>query len=112
MSDMQPLRMTQATQQVLRALLLEPTREFYGGEISRAAGLPSGTITPILARLQNAGILRSRVEDVEPSTVGRPRRKFFSFTPDGAELARHELARAYKASSGYASRPGLAGGIA
>lgn len=105
------LRMTQAMQQVIRALLQEPTRQAYGGEICRAAGLPSGTVTPILARLENAGILESEFEDVDPSDVGRPRRKFYAFTTGGAELARHELARAYRGSaSAFAARPGLAGG--
>jgi hypothetical protein len=36
--------MTIPTQLVLRALLKEPGREFYGAEIGEAAGLPSGTV--------------------------------------------------------------------
>jgi PadR family transcriptional regulator PadR len=109
------LRMTQATQLVLRAMLVEPAKEFYGAEISRAAGLPSGTITPIVARLENAGILSHRVEDIEPVAAGRPRRKYYSFTRDGAELARNVLARAYSAAPATDQariRPGLAGGTA
>jgi PadR family transcriptional regulator, regulatory protein PadR len=105
--------MTQATQLVLRAMLLEPTREAYGAEIGRAAGLPSGTVTPIVARLENAGILLSRSEEVDPVEVGRPRRKYYSFTPDGAEKARDALARAYTAPTPAGRlRPGLAGGTA
>jgi PadR family transcriptional regulator PadR len=113
--DSPPLRMTQATQQVLRALLAEPTREAYGAEIGRAAGLPSGTVTPILARLENAEILTSRVEDIDPAQAGRPRRKYYAFTPDGAERARDHLARAYTPTSAAGQarhRPGLAGGLA
>jgi PadR family transcriptional regulator, regulatory protein PadR len=110
-----PLRMTQATQLVLRAMLAEPTREAYGAELGRAVGLPSGTITPIVARLENAGILTSRVEDVDPARVGRPRRKYYSFTADGAERARHELARVYRSptavdGAGRTVWPGPAGG--
>jgi len=48
-------RMTITTQLVLRALLAEPTREMYGLEICAEAGLPSGTIHPILARLAGLG---------------------------------------------------------
>jgi len=104
------LRMTQATQQVLRQLLSDPTREFYGAEVSRAAGLPSGTITPILARLESLEILTSRVEDVDPRAVGRPKRKFYSFTKDGAAVARTELARAYTSTTGFlpTAQPGWA----
>ena len=45
-------RMTLPTQLVLRAMLAEPTQEMYGLQICQAAELPSGTIHPILARLE------------------------------------------------------------
>ena len=103
-------------QQVLRQALVEPTREFYGAEVGRAVGLPSGTVTPILARLEGAGFLVSRYEDVDPRQAGRPRRRYYSFTPGGAERARDELARTYQATSGarasggWRPAPGTAGG--
>ena len=67
--------MTIPTQLVLRALLAEPTREMYGLQICAAAGMPSGTIHPILARLQGLGWLESRWEDAVPQEEGRPRRR-------------------------------------
>ena len=86
--------MTQATQLVLRALLAEPSREMYGLEVCEAAGLPSGTIHPILARFEGLGWLVSRWEnDVDPREEGRPRRRYYRFTERGAELARDALAR-------------------
>ena len=87
--------MTLPTQLVLRALLEDPTREMYGLEACAAAGLPSGTIHPILARLEAAGWLTSRWEDVDPREQGRPRRRYYRLTPDGAELARDALARSH-----------------
>jgi PadR family transcriptional regulator PadR len=54
--------MTLPTQLVLRALLAEPTREMYGLQIREAAGLPSGTIHPILARFEELGWLESQWE--------------------------------------------------
>lgn len=100
-------------QLVLREALRE-SREFYGAEIGKAAGLPSGTVTPILARLENLGILTSRMEDVDPTQAGRPRRKYYAFTRDGAERASYDLARTYQATSSRRGRPasGLAGGHA
>ena len=68
--------------------------------------------TPIVARLENAGILISRIEDIDPVQVGRPRRKYYCFTPDGAEKARHALAQAYTPQRAGHLRPGLAGGAA
>ena len=49
-------RMTLPTQLVLRALLADADREQYGAELGVAAGLPSGTIHPILARLEGVGL--------------------------------------------------------
>ena len=52
--------MTIPTQLVLRALLDDPAVERYGVEIGTQAGLPSGTVHPILARLEGVGWLTSR----------------------------------------------------
>lgn len=87
-------RMTLSTQLVLRALLAEPTRERYGLQICEAAGLPSGTIHPILARFEGLGWLESHWEDVSPKDEGRPRRRYYRLTEDGAERARIALAQA------------------
>lgn len=87
-------KMTIQTQLVLRALLEHPPRELYGLEICDAAGLASGTIHPILARLERLGWLESRWEDIDPAKEGRPRRRYYRFGPDGAEPARHALANA------------------
>lgn len=103
--------MTLPTQLVLRALLEHPTRQRYGLELGQAAGLPSGTIHPILARLEAAGWLESSWEQVDPHQAGRPRRRYYLLTSDGAERARDALARAYASSAAIARlRPGLAGG--
>ena len=88
--------MTIPTQRVLAALLEDSARELYGLEIGEAAGLPSGTVHPILARLEGTGWLESRWEEVEPSAAGRPARRYYRFTPDGAQSARQALERAYR----------------
>jgi DNA-binding PadR family transcriptional regulator len=85
--------MTIPTQLVLRALLADPSRELYGAEIGAAAGLPSGTVHPMLARLEGLGWVSSRWEDVDPSDAGRPARRYYRLTPTGAEQARDALAR-------------------
>jgi PadR family transcriptional regulator PadR len=86
--------MTLPTQLVLRALLAEPAQEMYGLQICNAAGLPSGTIHPILARFEGLGWLESQWEDVSPREEGRPRRRYYRLTRDGAERARIALAQA------------------
>jgi PadR family transcriptional regulator, regulatory protein PadR len=87
-------KMTLTVQLVLRAMLAEPSREMYGLEIGGEAGLPSGTVHPILARLEGAGWAQSCWEDTDPAAAGRPRRRYYKLTQDGAERARIALAQA------------------
>ena len=87
-------RMTLTVQLVLWALLAEPGREMYGTEIMRAAGLPSGTIYPILARLEDAGWTTARDEDIDPHAEKRPPRRYYRLTGDGAAAAREAMSRA------------------
>jgi PadR family transcriptional regulator len=92
-------RMTLQTQLVLRALLQEPAKEQYGLELCAETGLPSGTVYPIVARLEQAGWLASRWEDPnEHITEGRPRRRYYRLTDDGAEQARTALTRVHRPS--------------
>ena len=106
-------RMTEPTQRVLRVLLDDPTAEKYGLEICKAVGLAPGTVHPLLYKFENIGWLESRFEDIDPSEAGRPRRRFYRITSDGAKFARDALARANKPQGQRAGlRPGLAGGAA
>jgi PadR family transcriptional regulator, regulatory protein PadR len=106
-------RMTMTTQLVLRALLADPAQERYGLQICAEAGLPSGTIHPILARLEHQyGWLASRWEDIKPQDEGRPRRRYYRLTEDGAERARLALAQARAPVSAMELRVRSAGGLA
>lgn len=104
-------KMTLPTQLVLMALLEEPDRERYGLELSAMAGLATGTIHPILARLEKAGWVRSRWEDVDPKEHGRPRRRYYQLDPNSVSVVHAALARAQKSVSGLERlRPGFTGG--
>ncbi|WP_433306440.1 PadR family transcriptional regulator [Actinoplanes sp. CA-030573] len=92
--------MTIPTQLVLRALLAEPARELYGLQICQAAGLASGTIHPILARLERLGWVVSRWEEADPQAEGRPRRRYYRFTAEGTSEARNALAGARSPATG------------
>lgn len=99
----QQIRITLQTLQVLRALLDDPGGEHYGLEISRNAGLPTGSIYPILARLEAAGWAISEWEDVDESTEGRRRRRYYRLSSDGVEFARRQVVEAQRS---LASTPG------
>ena len=89
-------RMTIPTQLVLTALLEDPTRARYGAELGGEAGLPSGTVHPILARLEGLGWLASSWEQIDPRREGRPARRYYRLTAAGAESARAALTRAHR----------------
>lgn len=78
---------------VLRALAADPGREMYGFEIMRAIALPSGTVYPLLDRVEAAGWAETRAEDIVPQDEGRPRRKYYRITPEGAAAVGEEMKR-------------------
>ena len=106
--------MTQATQLVLQTFLSEPSHEMYGLEICSKAGLPSGTTHPILARLEAQGWVESFWEDDGTARAeGRPRRRYYRLTREGAECAPAALRRATAPVGGvHELRTRLAGGLA
>jgi len=93
-------RMTIPTQLVLSVFLAEPERELYGYELSEEVGLATGTIHPILARLEGAGWLRSYWEDVQPFKAGRPARRYYAITPLGVDAATAALRKAARGRPG------------
>ena len=86
-------RMTIPTRRVLATFLAAPDRERYGLEIGEAADLPSGTVHPILARLEGLGWVTSRWEDVDPRHAGRPVRRYYRLSEHGRAEAQKALAR-------------------
>lgn len=109
--DDRSLRLTAATVAVLRALLVEPTKQTYGLEVVAATGLPNGTVHPILVRLTNMEWLTSEWEDIDAHTEGRPRRRYYQLSELGATHAQAAVHRAEAQANGLrARRPGLSRG--
>jgi PadR family transcriptional regulator, regulatory protein PadR len=101
---MEPLqRVTAPTCEVLQ-VLLDAGEPLWGLKIMSASGRPSGTIYPILDRLERQGWVRSEWEadDARPG----PRRRLYELTAEGAPAA-EELLRA-RAESPPAPRPSRA----
>ncbi|MGC5018280.1 PadR family transcriptional regulator [Micromonospora sp. DT47] len=86
------MRMTIPVAKVLSALLVEPDAERYGLDLMKLTGLPSGTLYPVLHRLQDAGWLAADWEAVDPAAAGRPARRYYRLTADGMVAARQALA--------------------
>lgn len=65
--------------------------EFSGAQIAHSTKLASGTLYPILLRLEEAGWAESQWESGDPRDLGRPRRRFYKVTGIGASRARAAL---------------------
>ena len=76
-------------------VLLAVSRNYcYGFDISDATGLPSGTVYPVLRRLEDAGMLRSRWEAPQTARAEqRPPRRYYTVTASGAQAVRDAVER-------------------
>jgi DNA-binding PadR family transcriptional regulator len=101
--------MTSSVVAVLEVLLTQPDAARYGLELGTRTGLASGTIHPVLARLERAGWVESAWEDVDPGDVGRPRRRFYRLTAEGVGAAAAALAAAEARRAALRRRGGHAG---
>ena len=81
------MTMTVPLVRVLAELLAAPDGEHYGLALMRSTGLPSGPLYPILARLQTAGWVRAEWEQIDPVAAGRPARRYYRLTAEGATSA-------------------------
>jgi PadR family transcriptional regulator, regulatory protein PadR len=81
-------RITMPVLKVLIAVAELDGDEISGAQVSLSSKLRSGTLYPILMRLEHAGWLESRWEAGDPGQLGRPRRRLYRFTPLGAKEAR------------------------
>lgn len=86
------MRMTIQVQSILAIMLAEPAREYYGLELANAARLRSGTLYPILRRLEEAGWVSADWEQIDPVKAGRPARRFYRLTGTGTAAATAALA--------------------
>jgi PadR family transcriptional regulator, regulatory protein PadR len=100
-------RPSTATRLVFQAFLDAPGEETYGFELSRITGLPSGTIYPILRRLEDDDLIESRWAEVDAGTQRRNRR-YYALTAEGRRVAQKATVDQRQALRLLA--PGLAGG--
>ena len=91
MCSLRVVKMTAPLERVLRAFLDDPAAPRYGYDLMKAAGLKSGTLYPMLGRLEDDRLVTSAWET--PQQDGQRPRKYYRLTGAGIEVARLELAR-------------------
>jgi PadR family transcriptional regulator PadR len=84
--------MTAPLRRVLQAFLEDPAAPRYGYDLMKAAGLSSGTLYPMLSRLEHHKLVTSGWET--PRHQGERPRKYYRLTGEGIRVARLELAHA------------------
>jgi PadR family transcriptional regulator, regulatory protein PadR len=89
---MQDLDITPRMARVLKVFLEDPDQPRYGFELMKLTGLASGSLYPMLARLEGAGWLTRGKEDIDPSTAGRPARTNYTIAGAAVSAARIQLA--------------------
>jgi len=99
-------RTSRETLLVLARFVDRPSDWRYGYELSRVTGLKSGTLYPILMRLEKHTLLEARWEATEE---GVPPRHTYRLTPSGLEFARAKLAA--PATGWLVQQPSPSGGL-
>jgi DNA-binding PadR family transcriptional regulator len=85
------IRITGPLLKVLQEFLNNPSEQLSGADIAQITKLASGTLYPLLKRLEDAHWLISEWEDVAPQTVGRPRKRLYTMTGLGVSKAKTSL---------------------
>jgi PadR family transcriptional regulator, regulatory protein PadR len=89
---MEQLELTPKMAAIIKIFLEDPQQARYGFELMRRTGQPSGTLYPILAKLEHAGWLIGGREDIDPHAAGRPPRRNYCIAGAAVAVAHNQLA--------------------
>ena len=89
---MQDLNVTPKMARVLKIFLEDPAEPRYGFDLMKRTGMASGSLYPMLAKLEAAGWLTRGKENIDPRAAGRPARTNYVITGAAASVARVQLA--------------------
>lgn len=84
---------TLQTFRVMGIFCKRPEKEFFGSDISMKTNLPSGTIYPLLGRLEAAGFVKSVWEKGSAKDLKRPLKHFYTITEKGKSRYLFEILR-------------------
>jgi PadR family transcriptional regulator PadR len=88
------IRITGPTLKIIGQLLTAPNTGISGAEIAKATGIQSGTLYPVLFRLEKALWVSSEWEEGDPSELGRPCKRLYKLTAAGLRKSKavfHDL---------------------
>ena len=88
-------RLSHQTLRVLTQFLERPSENLSGADICKQTGLLSGTLYPILLRLERVGWLASKWEVIDTREAGRPKKRLYRLTAAGRSKSQQALATLY-----------------
>jgi PadR family transcriptional regulator, regulatory protein PadR len=101
------VRASKQTLKLLGALTAKATSWHYGYALSRETGLQSGTLYPILMRLEERGWLETQWEspqELAEKRGGRPPRHMYRLTEGGRACAAEALSAAQGSKAAFAGK--------
>jgi len=85
-------RLSHQMLRVMSVFVERPRDTLAGSDVAKQTRMLSGTLYPILMRLEQAGWLESKWEELDPSEAGRPRKRLYRITGHGYNKTREALA--------------------
>lgn len=82
---------------VLACFLDDAREETAGSDIMRAVGIASGSLYPMLVKLEAAGWIHGRWEEGAPRDIGRPNKRLYRITREGRMELRRVVRQLYSA---------------
>lgn len=85
------MKISGKSMEILLILASDPDREYSGYEIGKQLSMPSGTLYPLLLKIEQAGLLTTKWEDGDPKILGRPRRRYHKISGQGVRSLQNHM---------------------
>jgi PadR family transcriptional regulator PadR len=105
------MRKTHALVAVALALMDDPTGKHWGYQLSKASGVRSGVLYPILTRMLDEEWLTDGWEDPATKTGKHPPRRYYELTDEG-RLALGAVLQEARRDARFVGLPGIVGRFA
>jgi PadR family transcriptional regulator PadR len=95
-----PSRVTVPFLKIFSVFVNNPSEKYSGVDVCKETNLKSGTVYPMLIKLNENGWLTSEWEDIDPKKEKRPQRRFYRITRHGLLSGQKILAEHFPSMQG------------
>ena len=85
---MEEVKITRNVLRLLSVMVNNHEHDFYGLELAEMLKMSYGSLLPVLTRLEKAEWLETDWENIDPTKVGRPQRKYYRLSESGLPKAK------------------------